>query len=601
MGDAGAGGKGRVRSDGWRIARHRRRGWRGPGMALLLLVTDLLAAVAAGAPTAEARFADAAAVAPDPQVAISPDGMVVTAHPLATRAGVRMLEAGGNAVDAAVAAAFALAVVEPTMNGLGGRTQILLRTPSGELHGIDATTQAPATYDPDTAPRASYGYGVVGVPGTVAGLTKALADHGSLPLATVLAPAVDYAENGFRLLAGEAERQAAVADELAESEGARGTFLKPDGSTYRAGELFVQEDLAWTLRTIARGGADAFYRGIVADLIARDMEAHDGHVTREALAAYEAEDVPVVRGSYRGYELAGTWVPSYGAITTEILHILETLPMGELSEAGWAAAVSQAIDLAYEDRSEQRTWDDARRLTSKEHAARRAEAIRLPAEVGGGAFGSVPTPAAAGFGTPARTTPPSLESLATTPGHTTHLSTADSRGMVVALTQSNGPNAGSRVVTPGLGFLYAATLGGYLGRMEPGERARSHISPYLVLDGGEPYLVLGAAGGSRIISAIVSVVSRVVDHGMSLPAAMAAPRVHPTGDGISAETHIPVGWSPEVLGRLEAMGFEVEPVPRTGAFGRIHGIQRDAARGVWIGVADPDWEGTAAGPRGDGR
>ncbi|MBT8487978.1 MAG: gamma-glutamyltransferase [Gemmatimonadetes bacterium] len=172
----------------------------------------------------------------------SDQGMVSAAHPLATEAGVRMLEVGGNAADAAVAAGFAIAVVEPTMNSVGGRNQILVRTSAGEFRGIDGTTQAPWDYDPETAVQASHGYAVIGIPGAAAGLLKLHAEHGSLPLSTVMAPAIEYAENGFRLLPGDAARQAAGASDALGFPGTAAAYYKSDGSPYRAGEILRQPD-----------------------------------------------------------------------------------------------------------------------------------------------------------------------------------------------------------------------------------------------------------------------------------------------------------------------------------------------------------------------
>ena len=175
--------------------------------------------------------------------------------------------------------------------------------------------------------------------------------------------------------------------------------------------------------------------------------------------------------------------------------------------------------------------------------------------------------------------------------------------MAVALTQTLGPNMGSKVATPGLGFLYAVTLGGYLGVSEPGERARSGITPFMVLENGEPRLVLGAAGGIRILSAVIQTVSRVIDDGMSLPEALAAPRVHPDVDTqggdlrLSLETNEDDGWSGDAIETFETLGFELVPIRFRGAFGRVHGIQYDPERGLWIGAADPDWEGAAIAPR----
>ena len=249
---------------------------------------------------------------PAPQVASSMDGVVVAAQPLAAEAGARMLRAGGNAADAAVAAAFAVSVVEPSMNSIGGRTQVLVRLPDGTFAGIDATTQAPATYDAATAPQASYGYPTVGVPGAVAGLAKLLSEHGTMELAEVMAPAIALAEDGFELLPGEAARHRAGSGQLAEFDGSRAHYLDVAGEPHAAGATFAQPDLAATLRAIAEGGADAFYHGPVAERIAADMEAHGGAVTLQSLADYEALDAAIVRGSYRGYDLVGTDIPASG-------------------------------------------------------------------------------------------------------------------------------------------------------------------------------------------------------------------------------------------------------------------------------------------------
>ena len=543
------------------------------------------------------------------QVAQSSRGMVVAAQPLATAAGVEMLERGGNAADAAVAAAFAVSVVEPSMNSIGGRTQILVRTADGSFHGIDATTQAPDTYDPDTAPQAGYGYPTVGLPGAVAGLTRLLDEYGTLPLATVMEPAIRYASEGFALLPGEAARQASTVDQLRESEGAPLYYLKPDGSPYEAGDHFVQNDLAMVLRRIASGGADAFYRGEIAEAMADDIVGAGGHVTAAALAGYRAEDARVVRGSYRGHELVGTFTPAAGAMTIGILQIIENFDLAGADETTWAAVVGQALTLGFEAARTHRGPDAWQLLTSREWAREQAERVRLP--VAAAALG--PEPAAAPWGSrvpavmlsgarPAATWLPGPDDE----GHTTHLSTADADGMAIALTQTIGPAMGSKIATPGLGFLYAATLGGYLGRLEPGERARSNISPFMVLDGDDPMLVLGAAGGARIVSAVVQAVCRVVDQGLSLPEALAAARLHPmqgslnspgSESGFQMETSPDIGWSPDVIGELRQLGFAVQEVPRSGAFGRIHGMSYDAAASSWTGAADPDWEGSAAAPR----
>ncbi|MDH3223032.1 MAG: gamma-glutamyltransferase, partial [Gemmatimonadota bacterium] len=514
-----------------------------------------------------------------PKTARSASGVVVAAQPLAAEAGARILEAGGNAADAAVAAAFAISVVEPSMNSIGGRTQVLLRTPGGEFHGIDATTQAPWTYDPTTADEASYGYGTIGIPGAVAGLTKLLEEHGTLSLRDVMAPAIQLARKGFRLLPGEAARHRAVQDQIREFPGTRSHFLGPSGETNEAGTLFVQEDLARTLEIIAEGGAEAFYEGAIAEAMAADLQAGGSPVTREALEQYRAEDSRIVRGSYRGFDLVGTDIPASGAVTIGILHVLENFDMAGLDDEAWAGVVGQAVAKGLEYRTMLGTAEDAKRFLDKAFAARVAAEIdvpgvelaraalvpqqwesrepsSLPSRVNG-RLALVGEVAGQATGMGQRSMDWTGATWGAKSTHTTHLSTADRDGMLVALTQTIGPNLGSKVVTPGLGFTYAATLGGYLSSVAGGERARSSISPLMVLADGEPRLVLGAAGGARIVSAVVQAVCRFVDQGLSLPEALAAARVHPVEGGLSMETSPGIGWGDAVVDSVESWGFEV--------------------------------------------
>ena len=180
-------------------------------------------------------------------------------------------------------------------------------------------------------------------------------------------------------------------------------------------------------------------------------------------------------------------------------------------------------------------------------------------------------------------------------GHTTHLSVADDSGLMVAITQSMGPNMGSKVVSPDLGFLYAVTLGRYLGVYLPGQRAASHISPMLVSKDGEPFMALGAAGGSRIPTAIVSVLSRVIDQNMSLGNALKAARVYHDGEQLLIEAHEGSGWKSTYTTSIEKAGFPIKVLDTKARFGRVHAVQYDAQRKTWIGGADPDWEGAVTG------
>jgi len=510
---------------------------------------------------------------PTQQYYKSKRGVVSAAHPLATKAGHEILAKGGNAADAAVAAAFALAVVEPSMSGLGGRLQSIIRTAEGEIRGVDATTQTPIAYDTAVFKPQRYGYTTIGIPGVVAGLTKLSSDYGSLPLAEVMAPAIRYAEEGFELLPLEARRHAAAQEQLQEFEGSRQYFLRSDGSTYPAGSTFVQKDLARTLRAIAERGKAGFYEGPIAEKIAADMQANGACLALEDLKNYQAYDSEIVHGDYRGYDLHGLWLPSYGAIAIEILHILEQFPIGELSEAERLRITAEAMRLAYEDRDKQYEGDSMRQvLLSEAYAKQQAEQIALrPAAGSTGALDALP------------------ESWSAEQGHTTHLTVAGPDGMVVALTQSLGPNMGSKVASPDLGFLYAVSLGAYLGMYEPGQRVSSHISPFLVTKDGEPFMGLGAAGGSRIVTAVAQVISRVIDQDMPLDDALAAPRVFADDDETLLELHPGTDWSQETLRELKSMGLQLESIPSPARFGRVHAVQY--RNGKWIGAADPDWEG----------
>jgi len=542
---------------------------------------------------------------PDPESfslhASSDAGMVVSGNPYATHAGVQMLEAGGNAADAAVATAFALAVVEPSQSGLGGRTQALTRLPDGAFHGIDGTTQVPRGYDAATAPSVEHGYPTVAIPGTVKALTRLLAEHGTLPLEQVLAPAIRYAEGGFPLTPGEARRIAGVAEGLRGFQAAAGYFLRPDGSPYEGGDTLVQADLAEVLRTVAREGGDAFYLGDLARRMVRDFQANGGYVTLRDLGEYQAEDAVLARGSYRGREVVGTYLPASGATVIEILQILENFPMGDFTEGDRAAVLSQALLLGFEDRDETQfdpPEEVVAKLTSKDWAAARARKVRVSGpRVARGADNSFKgVPGASGDHLPRQG---STAPVGEWP-NTTHISVADDRGMVVAMTQSLGPTLGSWVATPGLGFVYAATTGGYLADAPPGGRPWSSQAPLVVLEKGTPRYVLGGAGARRIVSALVSVVGRLVDEGMDITEALAAPRLHPSGNEVTLERV--EGAALDAAGvevAVEGFGFEVASRPFDTWFALLNAVEVRPeglpALPRFTGAADPRWAWGGAG------
>jgi gamma-glutamyltranspeptidase/glutathione hydrolase len=561
-----------------------------PLVVLLLSASTVLSGCGDGVATRGGHLPDPATFA---LRATSDRGMVVSGNPYATHAGAEILGVGGNAVDAAVATAFALAVVEPSQSGLGGRTQALVGLPDGSFHGVDGTTQVPMGYDAATAPSVERGYPTVAIPGTVKALTRLLAEDGSMSLEQVLGPAIRYAEGGFPLTPGEARRIAGVAEDLRAFPEAGRTFLKEDGSPYEGGDTLVQGELAEVLKTLAREGADAFYSGEIARRMVEDFQANGGYVTLEDLAGYEARDAVLARGSYRGADLVGTYLPASGATVIEILQIMERFPVGGMTEGERAALLTQALLLGFQDRDEFQ-FDPPEtvvaRLTSKEWARERARMVRGVGDVGGGA-NSARGAGSAGEGGPS----PEW-------AHTTHVAVADDQGMVVAMTQSLGPTLGSWVVTPGLGFVYAATTGGYLADAPPGGRPWSSQAPLIVLEDGVPRFVLGGAGARRIVSGLVSVVSRLLDQGMGLQEAMAAPRLHPSGSTVTVEAADGRDASTDqVEAALEGLGFQVEIREFSTWFALLNAVEIRPDEGGgeprFLGVADPRWGfGGAGGP-----
>lgn len=520
--------------------------------------------------------------------ATSSSGMVVSGSPYATEAGVRMLEAGGNAVDAAVAAAFALAVAEPTQSGLGGRTQMLIRMGDGTARGIDGTTQVPAGYDPASAPEGEHGHGAVGIPGTVAALTRALELHGTLPLATVLAPALEFARDGIALPAGEARRLAGLVGELDPTSEVARVFYKDGLLPYEAGERLVQSDLARVLELLAVEGQDAFYRGSVAAAMADDMAAHGGFITAGDLAEYRAEDSSVGEGHFAGARVFGSYLPASGVTVIGILQTLERLAPDIADEGTWGAATVEALLAGFEDREEAEArlappqavaW-----LTSDSLADRRASEIAAKLRRMGAAAES-----------PAASVPETAFDDGAEPAFTTHISVADRWGNAVALSQSLGPTLGARVVTPGLGFLYASTLGGYLTGGGPGYRPWSSQAPLIVARDGvegvpESLLIIGGAGSRRILSALVTAMVRYLRHQETLEEALAAPRLHPTGDRVDVQE----GWS--LAAALEGLGYEVA-LREPSYFARLNAVEYLTPIG-FRGVGEPRWsESASGGPR----
>lgn len=582
------------------------------------LVLPALALLVAGcgrgteAPAASPAVSGAADITdPAAEVARSPHGVVSTASTYATEVGARVLAEGGTAVDAAVASAFAVAVTEPSMSGIAGRASIVIRMPDGEIHGIDGLNRVPESYESGVAPT---GYNRAAVPGAIAALAKAQEEHGTWPLAQVMEPAVELAREGFPLPSDEARRFASAADDLAQHEASREYYLDEDGEPLEPGVHFVQEDLARVLEAVAEEGVEVFYRGWIADSIHADMKEAGGFITRDELAAYEALPAIPVRGEYRGHGLASNFRPASGHTVIQALQTMEEVEapgafdLGGGSRAGgghapWGAVTGRAMRLALQDRSARHGTEEesADYLTSREHARERAREMDVADATVDGGEGAALWESEPGQAEPALAAAGAPHGGARAPewmtDHTTHLSTADADGTVVALTQSLGPSMGTRLAARGLGFLYATRLGS-----TPGSRPSSTISPTIVSrPDGSPMVALGGAGNARIISAVIQVASRMVDHGMPLEEAMAAPRLHPVGDRSLELEEGPIArWRSGELAALRSRDFQLRTA-ESGRFGRVHAVYLpegwDEGDAPLLGVAEPRWTGGAAGPR----
>jgi len=569
-----------------------------------------------------ARFLVAAALAVGPSPAAAQDaapifsrhdlthpvwaahGMVAAQEAVAARAGLAVLEAGGNAVDAAVTVGFALAVTLPRAGNLGGGGFMLIHdAAAGETVAIDYRETAPAAagrdmfLGPDGAPDPTLSrfHGLaVGVPGTVAGLALALREHGTLSLADALAPAIRLAEQGIAVTPELAASLRAGRERLTRWPATAAIFYGPDGAPPAPGAILRQPDLARTLRAIAERGVDGFYRGPVAGRIAAAVQAAGGVMTVADLAGYQAVRREPVRGTYRGHEIVSMPPPSSGG--AHIVQILNMLEGYDLAGSGHNGALTihlmaEAMRRAYADRSRHLGDSDfvdvpLAWLTSKTYA----EALRS------GIDHAAPTPSAAiAAGAPA-----AFESA-----ETTHFSVVDAAGNAVANTTTLNFSYGSGLVADGVGVLlnnemddFSAKpgfpnayglIGGEANAVAPGKRPLSSMSPTIVLKDGAPFIVTGSPGGSRIITTTLQIILNVVDHGMNIAEATAAPRVH--HQWRPDELRVEAGLSPDTLALLRAMGHEVA---QKTAMGSTQSILIDPETGGRYGAADPRTRGGLA-------
>ncbi len=509
------------------------------------------------------------------------NGMVASQNAIASQVGMEVLLAGGNAVDAAVATAFALAVVHPEAGNIGGGGFMLLRPASGPAAVYDFREQAPAGASPTMflrdgrydRERHHQSHLAVGVPGTVAGLFMAWTDNGRLPWKDLLAPAIALARGGFMLSDGLARALRLELPRMKPYAASIAQFSRA-GVPYETGDLLKQEDLASTLSRIADKGAKGFYEGETAALIEKEMKARGGLITREDLKGYTVYRRQPLRGSYRGHEVLTAPPPSSGG--TGLLQSLNVLECYELGAMGFGSArylhhVAEALRRAFADRAR---WlgDPAfvkdmpvERLISKEYAAALCRTI-------GENRASVSSPGS--FEWPAEGT------------ETTHFSVVDAERNAVALTYTLEDGYGSGIVVPGAGFLLNNEMGdfnagpgltdatGLIGTepnlAAPGKRMLSNMTPTIVTNGGGPVLVTGAAGGRKIPATVLQILLAVVDFGMNVQEAIDAPRISHQWlpDAI---LHEPFGLSADTADALRAKGHRVEE-RAAGEWSRAHGI-----------------------------
>jgi gamma-glutamyltranspeptidase/glutathione hydrolase len=572
------------------------------GLLILCSVCSLFAATVGAAPLRPTH---------------APHAIVTSVHELASRAGVEMMRSGGNAVDAAVATGFALAVVHPQAGNLGGGGFLLLRNATGETHFIDFREKAPAAATenmyldaqgnvlPESNKESSVvGYRSVGVPGSVAGLVYAEKKYGKLSLDKVIAPAIKLARDGFPL-AYEDTQDLKQDEYLAQFPESKRIFQR-DGNYYQPGELFKQPELARTLERIAKN-PDDFYHGAMARELAAAIHKGGGLVTAADLAAYEVKEREPVRGSYRGYDIISAPPPSSGGVALiEILNILEGFDLAKLGNRSGGAIhlEAEAFRRAFYDRADflgdpEFAKVPVAQLIDKKYAAAWRDSID-PNHAS--VSKDLKRPAFAELERVARSRIAAIRE----PENTTHYSVVDAEGNAVSVTTTLNDSFGSRVTAEGLGFLlndemddFAAKQGvpnaygliqGPANAIGPGKRPLSAMTPTIVLKDGKLFLVLGSPGGPTIITTVANVLIGVVDFSLDIQEAVNAPRFHHQWlpDGILVEDRL----SPDTIKVLGSKGHKLK-VEHFWGDGEC--IMIDPKSGERLGASDGRNNGKAVG------
>lgn len=525
---------------------------------------------------------------------VAQKGMVVSRQYIASRVGREILKKGGNAVDATVATGFALAVVLPVAGNIGGGGFMLIHdAESNQTIAIDYREKAPAKAHKDMyldangdvdRQKSRFSYQSVGVPGTVAGFEMAHKKYGKLPWKELLEPAITLAEDGFTMnwdLANKLDRRRT---HLSQSAATKKVFYKEDGSVYQLGEVFAQKDLAWSLKQIQQKGAQAFYKGEVGEKIVAAMEKHGGLINSEDLANYQPKVREAVKGTYREHEIVAMPLPSSGGLhIIQMLNVLEHFPIADLGSntSKTIHLMAEAMKYAYADRSKHLGDSDfyeapVEWLISKEYGDTIAKKIS-PEKV------TASTKILPGV-------PPAPESP-----ETTQISVVDQWGNAVSNTYTLNYSFGTGLVAEGTGILLNnemddfsskpgtpngyGLIGGEANAIEAFKRPLSSMTPVMVFKDGKLKLLTGSPGGSRIITAVLQVISNVVDHDMNIAAATHSPRFHHQWlpDVLFVEPEL----NQDTVNLLENMGYTVK---RSGTIGATQSIQIED---YIYGSADP--------------
>jgi gamma-glutamyltranspeptidase/glutathione hydrolase len=546
-----------------------------------------------------------------PQPVNSENGMVVSTSSYASNIGVEILKKGGNAIDAAVAVGFALAVTYPSAGNLGGGGFMVIHLADGKNITIDYREKAPLSAHRDMylneasefVPELSqFGTTSAGVPGSVAGLIYALEKYGTMSLAEVIQPAIDLAKSGWKLEKRDSIYFSNTIPLFEKYPSSKKIFTK-EGEPFSTNDLFIQNDLAWTLEQIKNYGRDGFYKGQVAELLVAQVSSLGGYITLEDLEKYQPVERESILGSYRGYDVVSMSLPSSGGIAlVQLLNILENY---DLKNVEWGSSTHihhlvEAMKYAYADRTYHLGDADfypvpIDKLISKEYAKTIFDKIESAKNK------AVPSSEIKSFDVS-----PVYEST-----ETTHYSVYDSYGNAVSTTTTINSSFGSGIVVEGAGFLLNNEMDDFSGKpgvmnqfgllgteansIQPEKRMLSSMTPTIILKDGEPFIIIGSPGGSQIITTVLQVVINCIDFDMNIRQAIEASRIHHQWmpDSIFYEMS---ALTEEVKKELIEMGYRFwDADVETRIIGIAEGIMIDRKNKIIYGASDPRGGGLAAG------